>query len=180
MPKRPKTTSKKRALAAVREYGVRLTLFRDAMSEWAGLHTTDLECLRLLFAQGVATPSALARHTGLTSGATTALVDRLERAGLVERRPNPDDRRGTLITPAASARARVAAWFSSARDAQDALLSRYSARELELVADVFERFAALWDAERGKLGKDLVAEPVVPLPKLTAAQVRATLESGRR
>ena len=102
MTKSTKTDLKKRALMAVRDYGVNLTLFRNAMSEWAGLNVTDMECLRLLFHKGIATPSELARHTGLTSGATTAMLDRLEKAGLIERRPNPDDRRGTLITPAKS------------------------------------------------------------------------------
>lgn len=159
MARSRKSESKQRALIAVREYGVNLTLFRNAMAEWAGLNTTDTECLRLLFAKGVATPSELARHTGLTSGATTAMLDRLQRASLIERQPNPNDRRGTLITPAASASARMAAWFESARNAQDALLSSYSAEELELVANVFERFARLWDEERGKLqgGKQAVS-----------------------
>src|SRR5215203_1216250 len=63
-----KTDLKKRALIAVREYGVHLTLFRNAMDEWLGLNPTDMECLRLLFLKGIATPSELARHTGLTSG----------------------------------------------------------------------------------------------------------------
>lgn len=142
---------KKRALMAVAQYGAHLTLFRNAVTEWAGLNVTDMECLRLLFLQGVATPSQLARHTGLTSGATTAMLDRLEKAGLIERRPNPDDRRGTLVTPAKLGREKVASWFESAREAQDALLSVYSAEDLAVIADVFERFAALWQREREKL-----------------------------
>ena len=92
MTKSTKADLKKRALMAVRDYGVNLTQFRNAMSEWAGLNVTDMECLRLLFQKGIATPTELARHTGLTSGATTAMLDRLEKAGLIERRPNPDDR----------------------------------------------------------------------------------------
>jgi len=142
---------KKRALAAVREYGVRLTLFRNAMSEWAGLNVTDMECLRILFLKGTATPSELARQTGLTSGAATAMLDRLERAGLVARRPNPDDRRGTLVSPAESARERAASWFAAARRAQADLMSTYSERELKIICDVFERFAQLWDDERDKI-----------------------------
>jgi len=142
---------KKRALAAVREYGVQLTLFRSAMNEWAGLNATDMECLRILFLRGTATPSELARQTGLTSGAATAMLDRLERAGLVARRPNPDDRRGTLVSPAESARERAASWFASARRAQADLISTYSERELEVICDVFERFAQLWDDERDKI-----------------------------
>jgi len=149
-----KTDLKKRALMAVRDYGVNLTQFRNAMDEWAGLNTTDMECLRLLFSKGIATPSELARHTGLTSGATTAMLDRLEEAGLIERQPNPNDRRGTLIVPEKTSSEKVASWFESAREAQDKLISNYSESELEIIADVFERFAKLWDDERGKLKRD--------------------------
>jgi DNA-binding MarR family transcriptional regulator len=154
MAKSTKADLKKRALMAVRDYGVNLTLFRNAMNEWAGLNATDMECLRLLFIKGFATPSELARQTGLTSGATTAMLDRLEKAGLIGRRPNPDDRRGTLITPTKSSAEKVASWFESARKAQDELISSYSERELEIIADVFERFTELWNQEREKLQSD--------------------------
>ena len=146
-----KTDLKKRSLDAVRDYGVHLTLFRNAVSEWAGLNATDIECLRLLFLKGIATPSELARHTGLTSGATTAMLDRLEKAGLIARRPNPDDRRGVLIEAEESSSEKMASWFESARKAQDDLISSYSAEELEIIADVFERFTKLWEQERQKL-----------------------------
>lgn len=151
MMKSMKTDLKKRALIAVRDYGVNLTLFRNAVNEWAGINATDMECLRFLFLKGTATPSELARQTGLTSGAATAMLDRLEKAGFIERRPNPDDRRGTLITPAKSAAERAASWFESARNAQDELISSYSENELEIISDVFERFAKLWEQEREKL-----------------------------
>lgn len=154
MTKSTKTELKKRALMAVRDYGVNLTYFRNAMSEWAGLNATDMECLRLLFQKGVATPTELARHTGLTSGATTAMLDRLEKAGLIERRPNPKDRRGSLIAPEESSAEKMASWFESARNAQDKLISSYSESELEIIADVFERFAKLWDDERRKVQKE--------------------------
>ena len=149
-----KTDLKKRALAAVRDYGVNLTHFRNAMNEWAGLNATDMECLRLLFQKGIATPSELARYTGLTSGATTAMLDRLERAGLIARRPNPNDRRGSLIAPAESSAEKAASWFESARKAQDELVSSYSESDLEIIADVFERFAKLWDQEREKVQRN--------------------------
>lgn len=151
MQKSTKTDLKTRALMAVRDYGVNLTHFRNAMNEWAGLNATDMECLRLLFQKGTATPTELARHTGLTSGATTAMLDRLEKVGLIERRPNPNDRRGTLIAPEKSSAEKMASWFESARKAQDALMSTYSESELEIIADVFERFAKLWDEEREKV-----------------------------
>lgn len=149
-----KTDLKKRALAAVRDYGIHLRLFQKAVDEWAGLNATDTECLRLLFLKGMATPSELARQTGLTSGATTAMLDRLERAGLIERRSNPNDRRGVLITPTESAAEKIASWFESARNAQDELMSSYSESELTIICDVFERFTKLWEQEREKLRRD--------------------------
>lgn len=98
---------KKRALNAVRKYGVQLTHFRGAMNEWVGLNETDLECLRLLFSNSVSTPSELARQTGLTSGATTAMLDRLEKA---------------------------ASWFESARKAQEELIAQITDEELEVIS----------------------------------------------
>jgi DNA-binding MarR family transcriptional regulator len=154
MTKSTKTDLKKRALEAVKDYGVNLTLFRNAMRERQGLNTTDMECLRLLFLQGIARPSELARHTGLTSGATTAMLDRLEKAGFIERRPNPDDRRGTLIVPAKLGTEKAASWFESARKAQDELISSYSEKELEIISDVFERFTKLWEQERENIRRD--------------------------
>jgi len=155
MTKSTKTDLKKRALMAVADYGVNLTQFRNAMSERMGFNVTDMECLRLLYLKGVATPSELARQTGLTSGAATAMLDRLERAGFIERRPNPDDRRGTLIVPVKSGAGKVASWFESARKAQDELISSYSEKELEIISDVFERFVKVWEQERLKLEKDM-------------------------
>lgn len=143
-----------RAMKAVREYGVQLTMFRNAMAEWVGLNVTDMECLRFLFLKSISTPSELARHTGLTSGATTAMLDRLEKAGLVERRPNPDDRRGTLIVPAKSSTEKAASWFESSRKEQEDLISSYTEKQLEIIVDVFERFAKLWEQEREQLKRD--------------------------
>ncbi len=151
MMKTTKANLKRRALLAVRDFGVHLTLFRNAVDEAAGLNASDTECLRLLFLNGVATPSELARHTGLTSGATTAMLDRLELAGLIERGPNPDDRRGSLVTPAKSSAEKIASWFDSARKAQDELMSTFSENELEIIAKVFRQFTELWDRERDKL-----------------------------
>ncbi len=146
-----KADLKKRALMAVKDYGIHLTLLQNAMGDRLDLNVTDMQCLRLLFLKGIATPSELARHTGLTSGATTAMLDRLEKASLIERRPNPDDRRGTLIAPGKSAGEKVASWFESARRAQEELVSGYSESELEIISDAFERFTNVWEQERMKL-----------------------------
>lgn len=149
-----KADLQQRALNAIRDYGVQLTLFRNKMNEWANLNATDMECLRLLFSEGVSTPSRLARQVGLTSGATTAMLDRLEKAGLIERQPNLNDRRGTLIAPTKSSAEKVASWYESARKAQAELIAQFSERELEVIADVFERFTKLWEQERERIQVD--------------------------
>src|SRR5919106_4904014 len=100
---------------SAREYGINTVLFRHAVGEMLGVNVTDMECLALIFFKGLATPSELARYTGLTSGATTAMLDRLEKAQLIERRPNPQDRRGTLIFLTNVRTEAVGSMFASAR-----------------------------------------------------------------
>jgi DNA-binding MarR family transcriptional regulator len=134
-----------------REYGISTVLFRHAVGEILGVNVTDMECLALIFFKGLATPSELARYTGLTSGATTAMLDRLEKAHLIERRPNPQDRRGTLIVLTNERTAEVGAIFASGRQAIDSLTSSYSEKELELIAGYFKKLVMVWEQERKKL-----------------------------
>ena len=82
---------------AVCKVGAQSVLISDLMASLVGLNSTDLECLDLLHAAGASTAGRLATHTGLTSGATTAVIDRLERAGFVKRRRDPGDRRVVVI-----------------------------------------------------------------------------------
>lgn len=63
-----------------------------------------LVALRRAGGQEGLTPSALTRELMVTSGGMTPILDRLERAGLVERVPNPADRRGSLVRLTASGR----------------------------------------------------------------------------
>jgi DNA-binding MarR family transcriptional regulator len=142
---------RQRVILGAREYGISTVLFHHMVGERLGLNVTDMECLALLFHKGLASPSELARHTGLTSGATTAMLDRLERSGLIARRPNPDDRRGTLIVLLKSGTDKVGPWFASVRKAQDELVSGYTDKELRLLADFFERSSKMWEAERKRL-----------------------------
>lgn len=67
------------------------------LSARAGIHETGMRALALVNDTGYSTATELAGYLGLTSGAVTNMVDRLTDAGLVERRPNPADRRGSLI-----------------------------------------------------------------------------------
>jgi DNA-binding MarR family transcriptional regulator len=76
----------------VRRMGAQSVLSKTVAARF-GLNTGDLECLDLIYLRGQASAGELARAMGLTSGAVTALIDRLERAGNVERTDGPADRR---------------------------------------------------------------------------------------
>ncbi len=142
-----------RTNVAAREYGIQMTLYRNVIFEKLGVNATDMECLGFLITRRVASPTELARYTGLTSGATTAMLDRLEKGGFIERRPNPDDRRGTLVVLARSGAEKVAPWYAPVGKAQDALVSSYAEAELQLIADFFERYAKVWEQVREELQK---------------------------
>ena len=151
MAKDTKADLKQRVILGARDYGINMVLFRNLVGGRLGVNVTDMECLGLLFNKGLTTPSQLAKYTGLSSGATTALLDRLEISGLIQRKPNPDDRRGILIVLAKSGTDKVAPWFDSVRKAQDDLVSSYSEKDLQVITDFLERSTAMWEEARKKL-----------------------------
>ncbi|WP_432058248.1 MarR family winged helix-turn-helix transcriptional regulator [Streptomyces sp. bgisy022] len=74
-------------------------LLNQAVADRLGLHPTDLQCLNLLTLEGrPVTTGRIAGLTGLSTGAATRLVDRLERAGYVVREGDPADRRRVLVS----------------------------------------------------------------------------------
>jgi DNA-binding MarR family transcriptional regulator len=65
----------------------------EAVADRLGINPTDLRCLGLATSEPGLTPTRLAELAGLTTGAITGVLDRLERAGFVRRDPDPSDRR---------------------------------------------------------------------------------------
>jgi DNA-binding MarR family transcriptional regulator len=89
------------------------------------------------------TPTQLGRRLSLSSGAVTALVDRMERAGQVERRPNPNDRRSSVVRTLPSG-------LTAARE-----------HLLPAAADLLEESAQLTDEERAVVARYLEAVTAV-------------------
>jgi DNA-binding MarR family transcriptional regulator len=79
--------------------GSELVLLTQAVSDRLGVNGTDLQCLGILTSAGAMTAGELAERTGLTTGAVTGVVDRLEQAGLVSRDRDPADRRRVIVRP---------------------------------------------------------------------------------
>ena len=102
MPKHSASSSKQnlveRVGVAVRRMGAQSVLASETIAAIFGRHKTDLESLDLIYLKGGACSAGeLARATGLTSGSTTALIDRLERAGYAVREDDPNDRRRQIV-----------------------------------------------------------------------------------
>lgn len=86
----------------LRYFSTAAVLFHHAVAERLGLGPTDLQCLELLLERGAATASELAALTGLTSGALTGVVARLEAADFIERNADPSDGRRQTLQPRVS------------------------------------------------------------------------------
>jgi DNA-binding MarR family transcriptional regulator len=69
----------------------------DLMCQILGINRTDARCLDILDQHGSMSAGDLAQESRLTTGAITAVIDRLERAGLARRVPDPSDRRRVLV-----------------------------------------------------------------------------------
>ena len=81
--------------------------FRQAVAERFGAGLTESMAMSHLRAEGQLTARQLAERTGLTPSTVTALVGRLEEAGLAQRRPHPSDRRKVVVSPTAEGDAQL-------------------------------------------------------------------------
>ncbi len=113
-------------------------LYSQEVAGRLGIASTDLECLGLLRDDPV-TAGELARATGLTSGAITGVIDRLEKAGLAKRETDPNDRRKVLVRATPAAAKRVVPLFEPMMRHSTAALAGYSDDELDLLLGFFRK-----------------------------------------
>ena len=123
-----------------REIGARTILFHQAVASIAGVSITDMKCLDYVDRGGDITAGDLARLTGLTTGAITAAIDRLEKAGLAQRERSETDRRKVFIrlrhSPVSE---KIAPIFETLGKDAAQLITRYTTRELEIIKDFGQR-----------------------------------------
>lgn len=113
-----------------------------------GLHPTDVQALSVILdSAGPLTPGRLREHLGLTSGAVTACLDRLERAGHIVRSRESEDRRVVHIRYAEAGRAAARSSFAPLAVATDNARQRFTAQELGAAL----RFLAAINEELGDL-----------------------------
>jgi DNA-binding MarR family transcriptional regulator len=117
-----------------------------AAAEAAGLHASEWYALSLLDLAGPLTSGELSARTGLTTGATTRLIDRLERAGYVRRAADPADRRKVVVEPVPDALAGVEGIVGPARRHLAEVIGGYPPEQQDLLFDYFARAAPAYRA----------------------------------
>ena len=125
----------------MRRHSTAVVLFHHAVGERLGLGPTDHKCLDLLRGRGPMTGSALAGITGLTSGAITGVVARLERAGYLRRDPDPHDRRQQILSPVPERIRDIHEVFGPIRTDMAAMLGAFDAHQLTAIAEFLDRGA---------------------------------------
>jgi DNA-binding MarR family transcriptional regulator len=124
-----------------REMSTETIMFHQAVADTLGLYITDHKCLDLIRQYGAMPAGRLAELTGLTTGAVTGIIDRLEKAGYVRRANDPKDRRRTIVEPTKNKKLerKIEVIFIPLHERMRKLLSLYSDSELAFLLDVLTK-----------------------------------------
>jgi DNA-binding MarR family transcriptional regulator len=128
-------------IAAVRASQTATEMLDHAIAESMGIDDTAYRCLDILDQEGPMTAGRLAERGKLSPGATTALLDRLERKGYARRTRDTEDRRRVLVEVAPELRERAAELYGSPEEGA-AELSIYSDKQLEFLIEFLRRSVA--------------------------------------
>jgi len=136
----------------MRELSTATILFHQAVADRLAMNVTDHKCAGILAQSGPITAGELAERTGLTTGAITGVIDRLEKAGFARRARDASDRRRVIVEPDRKRIERkIGPLFESMRRAAALMYSEYSVQELALIRDFAVRSLRMADEEIRKL-----------------------------
>jgi DNA-binding MarR family transcriptional regulator len=178
------TSDRSRLLAQYREQTQLLAtatvLFQQAVADRLKLNILHIHCASLLQLMGPMTAGQLAELTGLTTGAVTAMIDRLEGAGYVRREIDPADRRRVLVHAVGEALERdIGALYEPLAQAQAALHAQYSDQDLALLVNFMARTSAQLLDETRKLHRTAAPQEATPGYELSAERVAVPLGSAQ-
>jgi DNA-binding MarR family transcriptional regulator len=124
-----------------REFATAVVVFHEAVGRLLGLSAVERKCIDVLRRLGPVTAGTIAEHTGLTTGAVTGLMDRLEKAGYVRRERDRNDRRKVVVQllPNEEMDALLAAAFGPFGDDMAKIAANYSVAERRVIADWIAR-----------------------------------------
>jgi DNA-binding MarR family transcriptional regulator len=157
---------------AMRDASGQGVLYSQAVAERLGINSTDLECLDIIVMRGPVTAGELARATGLTTGAITGVIDRLDRAGFAKREHDAADRRKVLVRALPAVERRVVPLFRPMEHAAMSALSAYDDKELALLLNFFVRTHEAAVAAMAKLRAETTASKKGKARRAKSASVR--------
>lgn len=133
-------------LAEARSGSTRSVLLHAAVAERLGLNGSDLKCADLILAEsGTSTPGRLAELTGLSTGAITGVLDRLEHAGFVAREPDPEDRRRTVVRLVRGRAPNLERIFSPLAKGMERVCANYTLEQLTIILSFMRASQAMVD-----------------------------------
>lgn len=145
----------------LQDYAVEAERLGQVFAERNGMHPTDLHALLAIMRSDCdgapLTPGRLGDHLGLSSGATTAVIDRLERASHVHRTRDGRDRRRVTLHHDRAAAVLSGAFFGPLGTRMDAMLAGYSAEELAAVSRFLGEMNVLMGEHRAAVTRDVDA-----------------------
>jgi DNA-binding MarR family transcriptional regulator len=134
-----------------------VVVFQEALAERLGMNTTDFKAVAVLAESGVMTAGRLSELMGLSTAATTQVLDRLERAGLVRRERDPNDRRKVILHPVSSPKLErdISEAMDGLAQSMSQVLSHYSGPQLEAINGFLDQTGQVLQgvARRLKTGK---------------------------
>jgi DNA-binding MarR family transcriptional regulator len=136
-----------------RDFAMAVIAFHEAGARHLGMTAAERKCAGLIAELGAVTPKDLAEATGLSTGAITGIVDRLERGGYARREPNPADRRSVIVRPRNLDRLARESLpiFASLTAAMDRLKARYTGEQRALILRHLENTTAVLREETAKV-----------------------------
>ena len=108
-------------------------VFDDVASEILGINRTDMRCMDIVSRHGRISAGELAKEAGLTTGGVTAVVDRLERAALLRRVADPDDRRRVWLEVTPETFKRTMPIWGPLQETWEARGRRFTREQLEFL-----------------------------------------------
>jgi DNA-binding MarR family transcriptional regulator len=139
-----------RAARAAERFGSAADAVDAAAADLLGVNRTDLRILGAV-ADGALTAGQVAGAVGLSPAAATTAIQRLVTRGYLTREPDPDDRRRAVVELTPAARRRAEEIYGPVGEAGEAVLQRFTAAELEVIADFLERGRALQLAQAERI-----------------------------
>jgi DNA-binding MarR family transcriptional regulator len=156
---------------AIRANQTATDMFDDALAQFLGINRTDGRCIDIIDRAGRMTAGQLAGESGLTTGAVTAVIDRLEAAGYVTRVRDTEDRRKVWIETTPAVQAISARIFGHFDTLAPAMMRRFSPQQVAGIVEFLE-MGSLVNREMALVLKQLI-EPAARTIEARLIQARA-------